>query len=805
MYKFLKNLFCLLLVLLAFSACRKKEFDSYYGRPATLAPPIYQVLQSRGNFTNLLACIDKAGYTSQLSSSGFWTMFAPNDDAFKKYFTANGISSVSQISTKTATAIVTYCLVYNAERLSAHLSDWESPSGYQTNLAFKRRTAYHKNVDTTTITTAPFTQPALAGQVLNKLDQNLNSPFLTYSATAAPNQYQAYVYGDFNNKYIPYFTSAFMGANGYSASDYNYFYPGTTYTGQNVLDGTIVNADISAENGVIQEISTVPVPLPSLDEYLSANPASYSHFKSLFDSYMVNYITDPNATHLFNVTTGSTQPVYIREFSGYLAYGLNNESYLTLTGDNSGQTDGYSLIAPNNTAFDAYVNSVLLEHYSSLNSLPLTVIIDFLNSQMFPNCLFPSKFLSRNNVNGEKAQMNPYNDITDRKICSNGFFFGSNKVQIPNKFSTVFGRPYLDPAYTLMTLGFTNNLGGNAAFLQSFLANPNNQFTLFMVSDATFRSLGYDWNVANQAFQYTSGSTTTIGGTSNTNFGRIIAMLTANTPNHELDNLSGSGIFETGGLNGLGHEGDYVKYNNNTIAAVGNLDVNQWLTINPALTKTTTNGKVYYTSGGMPLYTNNNDGYYVSLYANLPTDPFYMFYQFLKNSTQYTALTFTNGLPTSGTGVIGQVQPNTPYTLFIPSNAAIQNAVNAGLLPGTGTGTNRVPNFAPASTDIVSQTLVNNFISYHLIPGTTIVPDGKKPYAAQPGTPWPVQTAYTPDGFTYTPVIITNGPGVGVMKIQDLGGAARPQQTANLIPAYSNVLANQMVIHSIDNYFDYRP
>src|ERR1700712_3199383 len=146
MYKFHKNLFCLLLVLFTLAGCQKKAFDDFYNTN-NLSPSIYKTLQARGNFTNLLACIDKAGYTNTLSTAGYWTFFAPNDDAFKKYFTANNITSVDQISTTTATNIVTYCLVYNAFKTD-HLSDYQSPQlsgglgGYVSNSAYKRRTVY---------------------------------------------------------------------------------------------------------------------------------------------------------------------------------------------------------------------------------------------------------------------------------------------------------------------------------------------------------------------------------------------------------------------------------------------------------------------------------------------------------------------------------------------------------------------------------------------------------------------------------------------------------------------------------------
>ena len=78
-----------LLLLFFLSGCKKDM--SFYNRPASLAPAIYQQLTARGNFKNLLACIDKAGYKNILSNAGYWTMFAPNDSAFINYFKTKGI------------------------------------------------------------------------------------------------------------------------------------------------------------------------------------------------------------------------------------------------------------------------------------------------------------------------------------------------------------------------------------------------------------------------------------------------------------------------------------------------------------------------------------------------------------------------------------------------------------------------------------------------------------------------------------------------------------------------------------------
>jgi uncharacterized surface protein with fasciclin (FAS1) repeats len=755
MFKFIKNLSIFFLLLLTFASCRKQAYDNFYGRPASLAPPIYQVLQARGNFSNLLALIDKAGYTSTLSSAGYWTMFAPNDDAFKKYFTATGISSISQVSASTAAKIVSYCLVYNAAATD-HISDYQSPTGYITNQAFKRRTAYHETIyqDTVLFTAAGKTDP-VAGQIVS---------------TIAANRNNGYVYGDFNNKYIPYFTDAYFSTHGLSASDYNYFYPASTYTGFNVVDGSVVNKDIAAENGIIHEINSVFLPLKNIEEALAAN-ANYSHFKQLFDKFYVQYTPDPNVTHMNQVLNGSSATGYIKIYTNgvyQLPYMLNNENFVKLT-DNDSQTNGYTLFAPNNTVLDAYINSVLLEHYATVDKLPGYIIQDFLTAHMFQTIVWPSKFATSNNVQGEPARFSPTSDVVDKYFGSNGVFYGTSKVQQANAFSTVFSRPYLDPNYTIMTTALNANL-------RYIISNPSTKFTLFMVTDAAFRAAGYDYSAAYNAFTYTApGTATVIGGTANTNLYRIISMLVARTPNNELNDLSGQGIFETGSGDGTG--GDYLKYSNNTIFAAGNVDAGQVLKVTSSVN--TLNGKVYYTTGGIPQFTTLNVGIHISQYAQTTTSPFYSYYQYLLNSQLYTA----------ATGSITGVQPGVYYTILVPSNAAIQAAVNKGLLPYTLTGTTRVPNYKPTvQTDI---DLVTKFIQYHIIKGTTIVPDGKK--SSPPSYPTLLN-----DPNSGNPLFVQVFTTPGSMKVLDNQG-----NPANVVVPNSNVLSNMAVIHQIDNYLNY--
>lgn len=75
-----------------------------------------------------------------------------------------------------------------------------------------------------------------------------------------------------------------------TATDYNYFYPTSTYTGFNVADiAKVVLKDIPAENGVIHVVDRVITSLPSLDQYIGSNP-NYSEFKKILDKFLVQYV-----------------------------------------------------------------------------------------------------------------------------------------------------------------------------------------------------------------------------------------------------------------------------------------------------------------------------------------------------------------------------------------------------------------------------------------------------------------------------------------------------------------------------------
>jgi uncharacterized surface protein with fasciclin (FAS1) repeats len=739
---YIKRVTILLLGVTTLFACKKK-FDEYYERPDNLAPPIYQQLQSRGNFKSLLAAIDKAGYKKTLSGAGYWTFFAPHDSAFQVYFKENNVSGIEQLDSSTCQKIVTYCLVYNAFK-KEQIADYQSNAGWVPDLAFKRRTASYTGVYNGTDTT---------GSSIKVINSNRNNNGTTY-----------YVDADNNNKYVPYFVDDFMAAKALSATDYNYFYPNTPYTGFNIVDAVVVKKDIAAENGVIHIINKVITALPSLDEYLGSKP-EYSEFRKLFDKFLVQYVINNSVTDKYRAIHGGSDDIYTKVFNSGLAFSPNNENYLKLQ-DNDGQNDTYTMFVPTNDVLLNYINTVLLEHYTSLDQMPANIIYDFVNAHLWQKAVWPSKFNSTFNFLGEEARFDPNTNIIDKKIVSNGFFYGTNKVQEANVFSSVYGKAYLDPNYTMMTALLNLDL-------KFQISNVRQKYTVFLISNDEFNAAGYFSdptvsNIVSQQWRYTppGGGTALTASSALVRLQRVLNLHVI--PEMDITTTSGSGI-------AMSYGGEFVKYDNNKVFASGNVFDND--PANVTDTKTAKNGTVHYLDRPLTFSENTIGKDIVSLGGSSTDSPFYYFAQFLKNWSKYT----------SSTGAIAGVAAGTFYTVFIPDNNAILKAVNDGLLPGTGTAPNKVPNFKPTSA--TEKDLVEKFIYYHFLNKKSVATDGK-------GTGSYETLFSTKDGNATT--ISVTGLVPDIMTLTDMEG-----RTANIILASSNYLSDRCVIHLIDNYLKY--
>lgn len=742
MIKPVKILLYNLSLLILMTNCRDKTIDEYYARPETLADPIYQQLEAKGNFKSFLELVDKAGYKQTLSGAGYWTVFAPNDRAFEQYFAESGVPNIGAIDSATARGMVSYALVYNAFTTET-LVDYQSNIGWVENEAFRRRTAYYTGV---------YTEDEIT----------VGEEVLSQQKVVASNRNGGYLFGDNNNKYIPYFMQQYFEAKQLSAADYNYFYPSTDYTGFNVAGASVVNKNVLAENGIIHEVDRVTPPSLNIEQYMASKP-EYSGFRELFDKYMVSFQTHPEVTERYQVLTGTADPVYVKFYDFELPFSPNNENFEKLT-DNDGQSNSWSIFAPTNEVLNQYIQTVLLEHYESLDKMPLNIIRDFLTAHMWGTAVWPTKFASTSNSFGEEARFDAASNVVDAQVLSNGFFYGTNKVQEANVFHTVYGKAYLDPDYSMMIRALEGDL-------KLTVSNPAVKFTMFLISNEALTNAGFSWDTQYLRWVYTppEGGGELVGGQASIRLQRIINLHIAFTFSDELKDLSGEGIVETFG-------GEYISYNNGQVIAAGNADLGEVVAVSDP--EETSNGTVYYTDRILN-FSDKKISEHIAEHSQ-----FSSFYQYLVNSSlMYDPSTLA----------IEGVETGTPYTLFIPTNEAINQAVNDGVLPGTlvdpaNPDAGMVPNFTPSSTE--GQNQVASFIRYHILANDNIVADGKKDGS--------YETIYQNiEGETGQLSLATLAP--GALQVTD-----SHYRTANIVSESSNVLSNRAILHQIDNYLLYK-
>jgi hypothetical protein len=305
------------------------------------------------------------------------------------------------------------------------------------------------------------------------------------------------------------------------------------------------------------------------------------------------------------------------------------------------------------------------------------------------------------------------------------------------------------------------------AELKFIVTSPNQKFTLFMMSDAVLNAAGYTYNSTSGAWSYNPPVGTAVSG--ETARQRLLRILSTSVIPQELTDLSGSGI-------AAAYNGELIKWNSNQVISIGTQDAGQTVRVDSV--KTARNGKVYYLNG-LLTFTDTTIGRHIIKLGSSPSSNYYYFAQYLQSSTAY------NNSPGATFGEIVGTQVGTFYTILVPSNAAITQAVKDGILPGDQiTG---VPNFNPASN--TDKLRVDNFIKYHIINKASLIPTEVRDFASY-------ESLLKNAAGEILPISVTTG--VGSMQIRDMNS-----RSANLIITESNKLSNRAVIHLIDNYLKY--
>jgi uncharacterized surface protein with fasciclin (FAS1) repeats len=700
----------------------QRERDKYYEDPGWSGKPVYEVLQDEGRFGEYLKCVDKTMYATLLKGNGLWTVFAPNNEAFAGYLQEKGYNSVEDIPESEAEKIVAYSMLYNKysfDRLSDVLS-----GGWDTLKSIKKKTPYYETLH----------REYYKGDsiwVLNPLLPNMASNSGTY-------------------KYLPFYLSRYFDKVPLTSTDYETFYPTSTYTGRNIQSASVLKQDLQASNGVIHEVDRVNEPLPTLEDILQEE--RYADFKALIDlksssgePYFYTYLTSSGVTEYYKTVYPSWNISHVyAKFYSYLDVPLNCERFWEEAEE---ETNGYTLFAPNNAAMEEFRKKMYDDYgYTSLDQLPQNVTGYFINAQMVKSSMiWPSRYKgakneSENYINGEGETGRDLSstDYPDIRPASNGFFYGSNTYVKSHYFETVLTEILLRPSKYLFMYNALQKYFV-ASLWEDFIKCPLNgyteeYYTVLLPSDEQLKDDGFTWEWVSPAYGFRhvyEASGTTFA---DTRMQRLIRSHVFKRIRSSLDDKSSVLDFQANPLNadygGYGYAvndyGDMIRYRDGKVQMLGNYDKNEWVEVHKE--KDFMNGQVYtvdklleYSEGcasaadcvekDMVDYLKTAK----TLNSNITSALDYLIFFAENTKNQYV------------------LNKESFWTILLPNNAAIA-AANVDL----GSGVNHIYPYLPPLNglkngaeqatlpdswmDDMDQAI--NFFKYHLIPGMLFVDDG---------------------------------------------------------------------------------
>jgi uncharacterized surface protein with fasciclin (FAS1) repeats len=694
----------LLCILCAVLFIRCDEENKYYEKPGWLEDPIYQVLEQQGRFGLYLQCVDRTSYAAVLRGAGLYTVFAPNDEAFSAWLKENSYSSVAAIPAGAVEELVAYSIVYSKWTM-AHLGDYFQEGIYVPG-AFKRKT----NLYTLPYRDAEFDNAWVIDQtVTGGLSSGMN-----------------------NYKYLPVYTQAYFSTFPVPLTDIDYttFYPNSTFTGKNVQSGAILKEDIQASNGIVFEVSTVNMPLPNMDRILKGD--AYSTFKALLDHRNVTgeyafraYSEEPSLLDKYQKMMPDTviSSIYVKTYSNTLAFSpLLENIYSASTGAYDPEKSGYALFVPQNNVLNDFIQTKLLKYYTDVSELPLEVISTLINTHMSQDLVWPSLYATAQNstgeyINGEGSRGRKFADapIVKKTVASNGFVYQTSEVVKSRFFETVYSEIFLNPAHTLLNRAYVNyyNAGLREDLMKSVLNGYSSEkYAMLNFSDALLKEDGFAYDVANNSFSNSLMSTGAEDRLKRLMRMHVFPGLKNDEINSERTDFSGGNInYGQWGFT-VNYYGDAVRFRNNQLQAAGNIEDNTFVT----LTKVDdyNNGVVFNVDRMLqysPRETGADDVRWkdISLWkyldrARRENPNVSLFVDYVERCLKNPDADDLDG-----------IKPENYYTVLMPNNSAMQQAVTRGYLQA-------LANVTADNKEAFAQ--ATKFLNAHILSGRVLVDDG---------------------------------------------------------------------------------
>ncbi|MFY0713659.1 fasciclin domain-containing protein [Seonamhaeicola sp. NFXS20] len=757
----------MLFIIIAAFGCKPDPLE--YARPDNLVGTIYPQLEALGTFNYYLQALDQTSYKEPLTKGGSWTIFAPTDEAFEEFMQAEGYGSFDAIPAERIEDIVKYSIIIDAWNTTT-LTYYSS--GFYEGNAFKRRTQYQDPVKVIDAADYPH---------LMEEPEPGTYPIDTSNGRIKP---------------VCYFLDSYFDVKASTeTSDYDYMFPGEQFNegDMKVFEANVEQANIIAENGMIYALDKVIEPRKNLYQNLSSEEyeGKYSMFKKILERFAkINEVGEEE-----NPETGEIETIYRLSFAtgvaeNLLPYNPDDENFPKLL-SNVDRTlaNATGLLVPTNDALQSYLdgNSILGQFYNSYDDMPLDVLGKFIKPFFFTNFwdICPSNFGQSYDVSLNLVDYKE-EDVVDKKFCSNGFFVGINTVYTNNSFGSTMGPLLLDPDYTIMLkavqeLGIDQALQSQGINFSIFgiknhefqnIADPNSATRKISIVDfepdlsVIYMQVEGDPVEANNRI-YPDPNTSSPSSSDITYVMTTLKDIVLNQIVEEKVDFNSNNYYET-------KSGEFIYASGGKIAGGGDiLNGNQ---VDVVSVRETDNGQFYEMSGPIerPLrFTYGAMTDYPSSFAN-----------FIAVLEGADALLDIAG---SDDKLINFLNLQKSFTLLVPNNEAIDQAVADGVIP------NPDPSYLSSLDDLglaIAKKELLDFAKKHFI--QQAIPADGRVTGTFPSMYYSRVVDFVP---VYDEFVVENDKATSSLTLTNTE-TNESVSTSGI----SNLLSKKVVIHEIDNY-----
>ncbi len=459
------RLFLLMKLLLMFGilatvSC-KDEYLYDNNEPEWLGASIYDYLKSNENYSYFTRLIEEVeDYQSVLSKTGSKTLFVSDDAAFDEFFRNNqwNVSSYEQLSYTQKKLILKFSMIDNAYLI-------ETLSNYY-NGTLQEGTAMRRSTSISVLDTIPFE----SGDMLPKGPYWANywskGIHLLKDATSWP---------------MVHFLESSLQNAGIEDADFSLITGAERTTNDaHIFSIKVKERDITCKNGYVHVLEKVLTPPVNIAEYLTINPET-EIFSDLLERFCAPYYSSSqtnayNQIHPENPIDSIFEKIYFSDYDGQIRYPDGNQirtelllpinpgrnEYVSSAAGSSMQSDMAAIIAPTNEAMTNYFENgagvILKNRFGTWENTPDYIIMKLMRRHVRESFLetVPGRFEKLVDGNNSPIPIEP-EDITSSYVGLNGVVYNTNQVYPPNDYISVYAPVLLSEETSVMNWAVNQN------------------------------------------------------------------------------------------------------------------------------------------------------------------------------------------------------------------------------------------------------------------------------------------------------------------------------------------------------------